>query len=133
MKVVYDRDFHPPAPMIPVTVRVRADDVAHQAIAKLDSGADLSGVPRALLERVGARPIRVARAAGFAGELMEVLVYRLDLRIDEAWVDRVEVLATLRPYVLVGRNVLASFVLRLDGPRGRLELRRPTRTTAPPV
>ena len=37
-------------------------------------------------------------------------------------VDRVEAVATRRPYAIVGRNVLRSLVLRVHGPREELEL-----------
>jgi hypothetical protein len=40
--------------------------------------------------------------------------------------ERIEALATRRPYVIVGRNALASFTLRLDGPKQELEIRSPS-------
>ena len=64
------------------------------------------------------------RAAGFLGELTEVAVYRFDVEIDGRWIEAVEGIATRRPYVILGRNVLRRFVLRLDGPRAVLTLVR---------
>jgi hypothetical protein len=92
---------------------------------KLDSGADVCGVPDTLIERLDIPPVRVSRAAGFAGDLREVIVYRIDIELAGTSIQRVEAIATRQPYVIVGRNVLKHFVLRLDGPKDELELRAP--------
>jgi predicted aspartyl protease len=110
--------------MIPVRVRAHDAHAGWSLTGKLDSGADLCGLPRDLLERASLPPLRAVRATGFTGDVTEVLLYRVDIEIDGAWIDGVECIATRRPYVIVGRNALAAFVLRLDGPRERLDLRR---------
>jgi hypothetical protein len=69
-------------------------------------------------------PVRSVRASGFAGAPRDVVVYRVDVEIDGLVFPRVEALAVARPYVLVGRNVLRSLVVRLDGPHEQLDLRR---------
>jgi hypothetical protein len=35
----------------------------------------------------------------------------------------VKALSIRRPYVIIGRNILQSYLLRLDGPKARFELR----------
>lgn len=122
MKRPYDRGFSPPAPMIDVAIRSGSGAALRTARAKLDSGADLSGLPRELIETAGLLPERTVRVAGFLGELAEVAVYRFDVEIDGRWFETVESIATRRPYVILGRNVLRGFVLRLDGPRAALIL-----------
>jgi hypothetical protein len=92
---------------------------------KLDSGADVCGIPDSLIDHLDIAPVRASRAAGFAGDLREVIVYRIDLELAGTSIERVEAIATRRPYVIVGRNVLKHFVLRLDGPKDELELRAP--------
>jgi hypothetical protein len=92
---------------------------------KIDTGADLCGVPEELVVDLDLPPVRAVRASGFSGVPRDVVVYRVDLEIEGLVFPRVEVLAVDRPYVVVGRNVLRALVVRLDGPREQLDLRRP--------
>ena len=126
MKRALDRAFHPTAPMVPV--RIAAPDGVDRAAAdgKVDTGADLCAIPERLVVELDVPPVRVVRAAGFGGALVEATVYRVDLEIDGMSFPHVEALATRRPYVIIGRNVLSHLVLRIDGPGERLELRQPT-------
>jgi hypothetical protein len=57
----------------------------------------------------------------------ELDLYRVDFEIENRRFERLEAIATLRPYVILGRNLLRHLLLRLDGPRERLELRFPRR------
>ena len=125
MKRAYDRAFDPPAPIVAVRVRAPGADDGVSVNGKLDTGADLCAVPSHVIEELDLPPGRVVRAAGFAGDLHEVVVYRLDLEIGDLAFSAVEALATRRAYVIVGRSVLRELVLRLDGPKAQLELRRP--------
>jgi predicted aspartyl protease len=92
---------------------------------KLDTGADLCGVPEQVVIDLDLPPVRSVRAAGFAGAPHDVVVYRVDMELDGLVFPRVEALAIGRPYALVGRNVLRTLVVRFDGPREQLDLRRP--------
>ena len=96
-----------------------------QADGKVDTGSDLCAVPAHLVAALDLPPVRSARAVGFAGPIQEAVVYRVDLEIDGLTFSRVEALATARPYVLVGRNVLRRLVVRLDGPGEQMDVRRP--------
>lgn len=136
MRRPFSRAFEPPAPVVAVRLRASARTPArasggHQSAAldgKIDTGADLCGVPEQLVVDLDLPPVRSVRAAGFAGTPHEVIVYRVDVEIDGLVFPCVEALAISRPYVLVGRNVLRALVLRLDGPREQLDLRRPRGT-----
>ena len=109
-----------------VSVRLRAPGTHHSAVldGKVDTGADLCGVPEQLVIDLDLPPGRSVRAAGFAGEPHDVVVYRVDVEIDGLVFPRVEALAIGRPYFLVGRNVLRTLVVRLHGPREQLDLGR---------
>ena len=115
MKRRYDPGFVPPAPMIDVRL-VSVEGRIRTTPAKLDSGADLSAVPRDLIELAGLLPERLLRAASFHGDFTDVHLYRIALEIDGLLLEGVDALATRRPYVILGRNVLRHFVTRLDGP-----------------
>jgi hypothetical protein len=71
------------------------------------------------------QPERTVRAATFAGDLVEVPTFRVDIELAGERLRHIEALATRRPYIIVGRNALQHFVVRLDGPRATLEVRRP--------
>ena len=51
-------------------------------------------------------------------------MYRVDVETDGMVFPRVEALAVDRTYALLGRNLLRVLVVRLDGPREWLDLRR---------
>jgi predicted aspartyl protease len=110
---------------VPVRVSAPFGLDAETVEGKLDTGADLCAVPERLVTELDLPPVRAVRAAGFQGTPEEVVVYRLDLEIDGLSFPHVEALATRRPYVIVGRNVLRRLLVRLDGPREQLEIRRP--------
>ena len=81
MKRALDRGFAPPAPMVPSRVRAPQGADWEALDAKVDTGADLSAVPDRALEALDVAPVRVVRAASFAGALQEVPVYRVDLEL----------------------------------------------------
>ena len=130
MKRALSRAYNPPAPMVPVRVRAPYGPDSVSLEGKLDTGADLCAVPDHLVLDLDLPPLRTVRAAGFLTGVQEVIVYGIDLAIDEMDFPRVEAIVTRRPYVIVGRNVLRRLVLRLDGPKERLELGLP-RTRKP--
>lgn len=130
MKKKLDRHFHPPAAVIPLTVRAPGGVDSARLEGKVDTGADVSAVPERLVSELGLPPVRTVRAAGFTGSLEEVIAYRMDVEIDGLTFPRMEALATRREYVIVGRNVLCALMLRIDGPRETLEIRKPAPRTA---
>jgi len=125
VKRALSRAFDPPAAIVPVRVRAPGTLDVTELDGKLDTGADLSAVPDRQVAELELPPVRTVRVAGFLGSLQEVIVYRVDLSIGGFEFPRVEALATRRPYVIVGRNVLRHVVLRVDGPREKLDLRLP--------
>jgi predicted aspartyl protease len=125
MKRRLSHDFNPPAPMVPVRIRAPRGLDAATLEGKLDTGADLCAVPEHYLVELDLPPIRTVRAAGFTGDLEEIVVYRVDVEIGDMSFPRVEALPTRRPYVILGRNVLRRLVMRVDGPAELLEVRLP--------
>jgi predicted aspartyl protease len=113
--------------MVPVRVRAPGGVDALELDGKLDTGADLCAVPERYVAELDLPPVRTVRAAGFLGGLQEVVVYRVDVAIGTTLFPRVEALATRRPYAIIGRNVLRHLVVRLDGPRETVGIRRPKR------
>lgn len=123
MKFSLSDAFDPPAPIVPVRVRgPEGTDVAEMD-AKIDTGGDLSAVPEHHVTSLDLVPGRVVRAAGFLGGPEEVVLFRADIEIVGVRLPFVEVLATRRPYAILGRNVLRHLVVVVDGPAGVFEIR----------
>jgi predicted aspartyl protease len=118
----YSTAFEPPAPVVPLVVRAPGGADWVSVDAKIDTGADVSTLPRHVASRLDLPAVRVARAAGFSGVPVEVIVYAADVDLDGTRIEAVDVLVTERPYALLGRNLLRRAVLHLHGPGERLEL-----------
>ena len=125
MRRRFSHAFEPPAPVVPVRLCTPGTHASVALDGKVDTGADLCGVPEQLVIDLDLPPVRSVRAAGFAGAPYDVVVYRVDVEIDGLVFPRVEALAIGRSYFLVGRNVLRTLVVRLHGPREQLDLGRP--------
>ena len=123
----------PPAPVVPVVVRAPRGVEAVTVDAKLDTGADVCTLPVHVVQQLDLPAVRTARAAGFSGIAVDVIVYAADFELDDHRLEALDVVVTERPYALLGRNLLRRLVLHLDGPRATLDLnvappgRRPRR------
>src|SRR2546425_1265228 len=91
------------------------------AAASLPCTGDASSVPTPIMTDCSSGSGNVC----MAGSGRDVVVYRVDVEIDGLVFPRVEALAVDRTYALLGRNLLRVLVVRLDGPREWLDLRRP--------
>jgi hypothetical protein len=115
VKRPYDRSFDPPAPALPIVVR-RRDGRPMRLVAKLDTAADVCGMPSKQLADLGFPPARRIRTLTFRGEPMEAVLHRGDVEVAGRRLSQVEWLPIGRPYALLGRSVLNQLVVRLDGP-----------------
>jgi predicted aspartyl protease len=125
MRRAYSRAFDPPAPVVPVLVKAVGPGRERRLDAKLDTGADICALPDVLIAELALPASGSVRAAGYGGEFSEVLVYRAEIRIGEVVHRDVKAVSTRRPYAIVGRNLLKEYLLSLNGPASRLDLRRP--------
>ena len=122
MRRRYSTAFEPPAPVVPLVVRAPGGVDWVSVDAKIDTGADVCTLPRHVAGRLDLPAVRVARAAGFSGAPVEVIIYAADIDLDGTRIEAVDLLVTERPYALLGRNLLRRAVLHLHGPSERLEL-----------
>ncbi len=120
MKHAYSDQFsNPPALIMSAELQFHGRGEAFvKCFAKIDTGADLTAVPRRLIERfkpLAFNTFRV-RQTGRREQsyLLEVVL--------EGRRYSVEAIGHDRPYVLVGRDILNQLTLIADGPGERFEL-----------
>jgi len=111
--------FDPPAPLTRVTLRNPASGAVWVDVPMLlDSGADISLVPGAAVERLGASQSRdrLYELAGFDGSISLGAPVELEL----IWLGRAyrgQYLLVDREWGILGRNILNTLTLVLAGPR----------------
>lgn len=109
--------FDPPAPVARAVVRGPGGHTPPGVPLLLDSGADVSVVPRHVAESVRAFiqpsrvPLRMADGSEAACDVAELTVEFLRYRFTGAFV------ILDGNYGIVGRNILNGLIVTLDGPR----------------
>jgi predicted aspartyl protease len=114
----YAQTYALPFPQLPV-VLIHPESNAHSASLPrlLDTGADATLVPIALLRAVGAEEIYRASLRSHWGESRPAVVYLVDLQVAGHSLPGIEVIADEQfDAILLGRNVLNRLILVLDGP-----------------
>ena len=118
----YDADnFEPPAPVAYVTLRNPATGVLLSDVPMLiDTGADTTLLPSSAIEQLG---ISAEEAAAFEVQVFDGEIKRLKLERLELYVlgkkFAGEYLLVDRSISILGRNILNSVRILLDGPRGK--------------
>lgn len=119
MKTPYSYDYTPPAPILLVGLAApeQAPQVSLQP-ALIDTGADGTFVPTALLERLQVPVIYATNVRSHLGQdVRRVPVHRVDILLDSVRVPGVEVVSDdWGDEIILGRNALNKLQLFLDGP-----------------
>ena len=96
--------------------------------ALLDTAADISVLPDRLIEELDLPPVEETIAVGFGEQPRPVLVYAAAIHIAGARIYPARLIAHPEEYALLGRNMLNSLNVRLDGPALEFEIEaRPPR------
>lgn len=122
----YDGDrFEPPAPVAQVILHHAGSQLEVPKL--LDSGADVIPLPRSAVEslRVPVESGRRYSLVGFGGTATLSSVVRLELNF-QGRIYRGQFLLVDGEWGILGRNVLNSIALLLDGSRQRWEEQLPT-------
>jgi hypothetical protein len=110
--------FDPPAPLAYVTLRNRSTGATWIDVPMLlDSGADATLVPRAVVDQLGvaAAPSAHLRLVGFDGNTSPAQIVDIELTF-LGRIYRGEFLLIDQEYGIVGRNLLNTLRLAFDGP-----------------
>lgn len=121
----YSTATFPPIPVLDITMSSpAADEWSALTSAIVDSGADFTVAPVALLEEIAAPMTRPAILSNPWQDRRQVYVYEVDLRIGLQVLPAIEVAGDpFSDEILLGRNVLNLLDLRLEGPALRIHLR----------
>lgn len=126
MKQAYDDAYTPPAPVVLVTIRYpEGGEQELRVNVLLDTGADVTVVPPALVRALRARPVAERTIQGTDGTSLGVVpAYFLEFEL-EGHRDLVEVVAC-GDAVIAGRNWLNSLHITLDGPEQTVAVEAPS-------
>ncbi len=121
--IAYDLDFVPAAPILPVGVSVvNKPNQSFSIPALLDTAADISVLPSTLIDQLELAPVSETMVEGFEG-LVPASVYVVAFHIAGARLYPARVVTHAARYALLGRNVLNSLYIRLDGPDLQFEVK----------
>ena len=124
MKHPFDGRYRPAFPVAPVVFH-NAEEGLHSepGIALLDTGSDGSLVPIAYLEQILAPILTDTRICSHWGEWRSAQLFLVDLEVDGLVLPGVFVVGDeLGDEIVLGRNVLNSLRLLLDGPATLTEI-----------
>lgn len=113
----YNQSVRPPAPFLDVVLRHPVNPQVTQTLpAKVDTGADISAIPLSIVDEFNLSRASTIPVEGYDGHLSTVPTYAIGLSIADTYPGRLEVISISETYVLVGRDVLNRFYVRLNGP-----------------
>jgi predicted aspartyl protease len=115
----YSSSFAPPSPVVEVTLCIPWADSAPvvSSILQIDSGSDITGIPRDLLLSLGARPVGIYSVCDFEQTVLNLPVYEIAISLAGKRFE-IKVLAIASQIGFIGRDLLNSFQVTLDGLNG---------------
>ncbi len=124
MQHSYSRRFDPSAPVLTVSLGVPFSPEMVQVETLVDSGSDMTVVPERIVDQLQLRRADYVTVSGLELETREIPVYVATLNIEGVFGPSIQgIIAWEKDYGLLGRDVLNSLVVILDGPNRQLEVR----------
>ena len=123
MRFAYGTDYWPPAPIFEIRLGLPCGALQLGPVrALVDTGADTTVAPLALLRQLGARADDYRNLRSPWGELRRVPIYTVDIGIAELRIPAIDVAGVEHmDELILGRNVLNKLLITLDGPKQMLE------------
>lgn len=119
----YNRAYLPSAPFIEIEINgydVQLGTITYPAF--VDSGSDGTMIPRRILRQIGAEYEDTQLLSGTAGGRKLVEHFSVGIRIGEEWIGGIAAVATTGDEIIIGRDVLNYFEVRLNGPATMTEV-----------
>lgn len=123
MSYRYDNQhYNPPAPVLLITVRLPSDSIRQVTTDSLvDTGADVTCLPRAIINALGAERASTYNVFGVNGVFIGIAdSYFLEFEIASTK-KFVEVIG-IGDEPILGRNLINEFTLELNGPTQKLSI-----------
>ncbi|MFN8496420.1 MAG: retroviral-like aspartic protease family protein [Anaerolineae bacterium] len=116
----YSQDYDPAAPVVEIRLSSIAEDLQSRPLqALIDTGADGTIVPVAILDNIRAPSTTEMFIRSQWGESRRVLLYLVDVELGDLTVPGVEVVGDeLSDEIVLGRDVINRVRVFLDGPKG---------------
>ena len=120
----YLDDFYPAMPALVLHLGYPGERLAVGPITALvDTGADGTLIPQPLLDEIGAPLVDSKRIRSHWGEWRQVLVFAVDVAIDDLRLPAIEVVGDeVGSEIILGRNALNRLSLLLNGPRQEIRV-----------
>ena len=121
--IPYDTQFDPPAIVLSVTIA----GVVHrrpqiELSALVDTGADITAIPESLVERLKLYPFGRLQLEDVNAVNTPVFTYEANVALAGESANKMEVVVTPYPFVILGRDWLSEYFLVLDGPGQQYEI-----------
>jgi len=112
----YDFTYAPSAPVVEIIVTSDLSATALTLVALLDSGADATMLPFAVLEQVQAEILETRYLCTVTGKRTIVDIYRVAIQVGPYHFRAVRAIATDSPAeIILGRDVLNQLIVTLNG------------------
>lgn len=120
----YNTQLQPPAPFVHLLLRNPADGSELLAVpAQIDTAADLTVLPQSLVKNLGLAQIGTMLIGGLGGITYTLPTYVVLVGIHDLATKPIKVVASAdEDWPLLGRDLLNSVRLTLDGPQSVLEI-----------
>lgn len=120
----YNTQLQPPAPFVHLLLRNPADGSELLAVpAQIDTAADRTVLPQSLVKNLGLAQIGTMLIGGLGGITYTLPTYVVMVGIHDLAVQPIKVVASAdEEWPLLGRDILNSVRLTLDGPQSVLEI-----------
>lgn len=113
----YSSLYHPPAPMLELELSwSERKDSTVRINALIDSGSDVTLIPRVYLKQVGARRAGEARVRGLFGERQLAAAYYVNIQIGASQLEGMRVVGVDDlSEALIGRDILNHLIVTMNG------------------
>lgn len=123
MSRAYSSEFDPPAILLTATLSGVVHGRPRLTLpALIDTGADMTAVPQTAVSRLRLFEVGRITVEDIGGRLSVMDIYTARLSVDSLGVQEIEVVQTAQPFIVLGRDWLQSYYLRLNGPERQFEI-----------
>lgn len=119
MTFAYSSRYEPPAPALPTLISAPAGNTASptvEVVALCDTGADTTCLPTDLVADLGLVEVDEVRVQPYEGEPVTEPLYAALLRVGDSYSQITRVISVDSSDIILGRDLLNSMRLDLDGP-----------------